>query len=96
MATINGARALGLDEEIGSLEVGKSGDIVCVNLDTPASQPVHHPISLLVYSVCRAQVSDVWIAGRHLVADGQMPNEPFGGIMSRVEAWRRRLLENRD
>lgn len=96
MATINGARALGLDDEIGSLEVGKSGDIVCVNLEAAASQPVHHPISLLVYSVCREQVSDVWIAGRHLVTDGRMPNEPLQEIMSRVEGWRRRLLENHD
>jgi 5-methylthioadenosine/S-adenosylhomocysteine deaminase len=71
MATLNGARALGLDSETGSLLPGKWADLCCVNLDAPATLPVYSPLSQLVYAASRDQVSDVWVAGKHLVRDGQ-------------------------
>ncbi len=64
MATINAAQALGIDATTGSLEKGKSADIIAVNFDTIESTPVYDPISHLVYSCSREQVSDVWIAGK--------------------------------
>lgn len=64
MATINGARALGMEDITGSLEVGKFADIVAVNFDTIETQPVYDPLSHLVYSCSREQVTDVWIAGK--------------------------------
>ena len=64
MATLNGARALGMEEITGSLEVGKFADIIAVNFATIETQPVYDPVSHLVYCCSREQVSDVWIAGR--------------------------------
>lgn len=91
MATLGGARALGLADEIGSLLPGKAADLVCVDLRRAATQPVHHPISLLVYSTCREQVADVWIAGRRVLAE----HRPLGfdpeAVNARAAAWQRRL-----
>ena len=69
MATINGARALGLDSITGSLEVGKAADIVAVNFDTIETIPVYDPVSHLVYCSSREHVSDVWIAGEQRLTD---------------------------
>lgn len=74
MATINGARALGIDEVTGSLEVGKSADIVAVNFDTIETIPVYDPISHLVYCSSRDHVSDVWITGKQLLTNGVLNN----------------------
>lgn len=69
MATINGARALGIDEITGSLEPGKSADIVAVNFNTIETVPVFDPISHLVYCSSREHVTDVWIAGKQCMTD---------------------------
>ena len=94
MATINGARALGLAHRIGSLEVGKSADMIAVDLSDPASQPVYHPISQLVYSVSRDQVSDVWVAGESLYAEGHLSRDDQAEILERAVAWQQRLAES--
>jgi 5-methylthioadenosine/S-adenosylhomocysteine deaminase len=72
MATINGARALGLEEITGSLEAGKSADIVAVNFDTIETIPVYDPISHLVYCSSRDHVTDVWIAGKQRLTDNKL------------------------
>ena len=69
MATINGARALGIDDITGSLEAGKFADIVAVNFDTIETLPVYDPISHLVYCSSREHVTDVWIAGKQRLTD---------------------------
>jgi 5-methylthioadenosine/S-adenosylhomocysteine deaminase len=69
MATINGARALGIDDITGSLEPGKFADIVAVNFDTIETVPVYDPVSHLVYCSSREHVSDVWIAGKQRLTD---------------------------
>ena len=69
MATINGARALGIDDITGSLEPGKFADIVAVNFDTIETIPVYDPVSHLVYCSSREHVSDVWIAGKQRLTD---------------------------
>lgn len=67
MATINGARALGMDSFTGSLEIGKQADIIAVDLSAVETTPVFDPVSHLVYCAGRHQVSDVWVAGKHLM-----------------------------
>jgi 5-methylthioadenosine/S-adenosylhomocysteine deaminase len=96
MATINGARALGMDNEIGSLEAGKAADLVCVDLSSPASQPVHQPISQLVYSVTRDQVSDVWVGGQSVLSERELSNDNQGDILQRARAWQRRIETQKD
>jgi 5-methylthioadenosine/S-adenosylhomocysteine deaminase len=93
MATINGARAVGLDQEIGSLTAGKAADLVCVELTDLALQPVLDPLSQLVYSAAREHVSDVWVAGEHVVADGQLTRMNAAAIAERAAEWGRLLIE---
>ncbi len=71
MATIDGARAIGLEHLIGSIEVGKKADIVVVGTDHPAMTPVHHPVSSLVYSALGHEVTDVFVDGKPLLRDGK-------------------------
>ena len=91
MATLNGAKALGLDQEIGSLEVGKSADIVAINLSDIETQPLFDPISDIVYAASRHQVSDVWVAGRRLLNNRELTTLDRSDIISKALAWRERL-----
>src|SRR5690625_396095 len=68
MATLGGARALGMEDETGSLEGGKWADLCAVDLSRTEAQPIYNVISQLVYTTSREQVSDVWAAGRHVLA----------------------------
>jgi len=71
MATLNGARALGIDAETGSLELGKSADMVALDLRDPDTQPVYNPVFQVVYAAGCDQVRQVWGAGRHLIRDDE-------------------------
>ena len=87
MATIQGAKALGLDDGIGSIEVGKQADLVAVDLDVPGTTPVHHVISHLVYVVSRSQVSDVWVAGQACVSDRRVFGLDQESVVSEAIEW---------
>ena len=91
MATINGARALGLGDETGSLETGKAADIVAVDLATPETQPVYHPVSQLVYAAGREQVQHVWIRGRRLLNRRALTTLDIDDLLARAAAWRGRV-----
>ena len=93
MATINGARALNLDHEIGSLVDGKSADVVCIAFSQLHQQPVFDPLSALVYSAGRDQVSDVWVAGQHLLNAGQLSRFDVPDLQQRTAHWQARLTE---
>ena len=94
MATINGARALGLGDEIGSLVAGKAADMICVELTAPAVRPVLDPLSQLVYSAGREHVTDTWVAGEHLLAEGRHTRLDVDPIIERAEQWGRQVLES--
>jgi 5-methylthioadenosine/S-adenosylhomocysteine deaminase len=91
MATINGARALGLEDEIGSLEPGKSADLVALDLRDSHTQPLYHPVSQLVYAAGREQVRHVWVAGRQLLRDGVLTGIDLQQTLQRAAAWRERI-----
>jgi 5-methylthioadenosine/S-adenosylhomocysteine deaminase len=91
MATIEGAKTLGLEDHIGSIEVGKWADLVCVDLMHLNSQPVYDPLSQLVYTVQPQQVSDVWVAGRHQVETGKLLHIDENEIIRRTSEWRQRI-----
>jgi 5-methylthioadenosine/S-adenosylhomocysteine deaminase len=91
MATLNGAAALGLADRIGSLLPGKEADMICVDLSRPATQPVYSPISQLVYSTSREQVTDVWVAGQHLLDGGRPTMADSNSILARAAAWGHKL-----
>jgi 5-methylthioadenosine/S-adenosylhomocysteine deaminase len=93
MATRGGARALGLDATVGTLETGMAADVVAVDLGRLATQPVYNPISQLVYAACREQVSDVWVAGKRLLADGVLTSIDESQARDEALEWRHRLAE---
>ncbi|MDH5178784.1 MAG: TRZ/ATZ family hydrolase [Gammaproteobacteria bacterium] len=93
MATINGARALGLEHEIGSLEIGKAADVIAVNLSGIETEPVYKPVSQLVYATNRERVTDVWVAGRHLVKDRDLTTLAEHDLLSRVRNWQQKLAD---
>ena len=91
MATIDAARALGLDQEIGSLEPGKAADLVALDLRDPDTQPLYHPLSQLVYAASRSQVRHVWVAGRQLVRDGVALTLDRDAILAQARDWGERI-----
>jgi len=91
MATINGARALGLGGEIGSLVAGKAADLICVDLSGVEHHPLLDPVSQLVYAASRHDVTDVWIAGEQLVADRALLRLDVAEICAAAERWGRQL-----
>ncbi|NOX70265.1 MAG: TRZ/ATZ family hydrolase [Gammaproteobacteria bacterium] len=91
MATLNGAKALGLDDNIGSIETGKSADLTCIDLNRINSQPVYDPTAQLVYSCNREQISDVWIGGRHLLDNGSLTHVDEDEILQRSVEWQQRI-----
>ena len=91
MATINGARALGIDGITGSLRIGKAADVVAIDMSGLESQPLYHPISQLVYATSRHQVSDVWIAGRHLLKERRLASIDEQEVSLRVQQWQEKI-----
>ena len=69
MATIGGARALGMEQMTGSIEVGKAADLVRLDPASPSLTPSYDPVSSVVYAASRADVVDVWVGGRRVVVD---------------------------
>lgn len=91
MATINGARALGIEEVTGSLEKGKSADLVAVNLGEIESQPVYNPMSQLVYNSSAGKVSHVWCRGKALLAEGELLTLHAQEILAKTRQWREKI-----
>lgn len=87
MATINGAKAFGLDKEIGSLQVNKAADMIAIDLDHYLTQPLYNPISHLAYAVNRLQVSDVWIAGKHILQKGEFADFDVEKMVNQAKRW---------
>jgi len=84
MATLGGAQALGLSDEIGSLEVGKAADLTAIDLSGLAQQPIYHPVSQLLYTCNAAQVSDVWVAGKPKLRAGKLCSLDTGPMLQQA------------
>jgi 5-methylthioadenosine/S-adenosylhomocysteine deaminase len=89
--TLNGAHALGLDEEIGSLLPGKWADLCCIDVNDVYAQPLYELAAHVTDYAHRDQVSDVWIAGRRLLRDRQLARLDLVDLLARVERWNRRI-----
>ena len=86
MATIEGAKALGLGHEIGSLEAGKAADIIAIDLGGPGYSETPDPETLLVYSGSGRDVRHAWIAGEQIVRDRQLTRRDYGAIRADYSA----------
>lgn len=91
MATLNGARALGLEEQIGSLEVGKAADITAIELSDLPSQPVYNPVSQLVYTNSGQRVSHVWVAGKALLLSRQLQTLNERELIGKARWWAKQI-----
>ena len=90
-ATLGGAKALGWEDRIGSLEAGKQADIVCIDMDCIESLPMFEAISQVVYATGRQQVSDVWIAGQHKLAQRVLVDMDEAGLRANARQWQSRI-----
>jgi len=91
MATIRGARALGMEKEIGSLEAGKRADAIMVRLDRPNAVPVYDPVSQMVYALKAADVRDVMVNGKPVVRDGRILTLDEGQILRKAAEYGERI-----
>jgi 5-methylthioadenosine/S-adenosylhomocysteine deaminase len=88
MATIRGARALGMEKEIGSLENGKRADLIVVRLDRPNAVPMYDPISQMVYALKGEDVRDVMVNGKPVVSDGRILTLNEAQILQKAAEYR--------
>ena len=91
MATLNGAAALSLDEQIGSLVPGKLADLVAVRIADVATLPMYDPVSHLVNAAGREHVTDVWVGGVPIVTGGSFVHADIGALTARARVWQQRL-----
>jgi 5-methylthioadenosine/S-adenosylhomocysteine deaminase len=85
MATIGGAKALGREADLGSIEVGKLADVIAVDLSAPECRPVYHPDAQLVYVAAREHVSDVWVQGERVLKQRQLTRFNLSQVLAEVE-----------
>jgi 5-methylthioadenosine/S-adenosylhomocysteine deaminase len=94
MATINGAKAMGLDRLIGTLERDKCADITAVRLDQLNALPLYNVVSQLVYSCNASQVSHVWVNGKLLLEEGKLSTINTRNLHKQTLLWQSRLRES--
>ncbi|PCJ22140.1 MAG: N-ethylammeline chlorohydrolase [Gammaproteobacteria bacterium] len=90
-ATLGGAKALGLQDQIGSISPGKQADLMTINLHTPDLLPIYNPISQIVYSASRHNVAHVWVAGQQLLQDGQLTLMDSQAIIDSALSWQDKI-----
>jgi len=91
MATLGGAKALGLDQEIGSLVPGKSADFIAIELDDLSTQPLYQPESQIVYAANRNCVTDVFVAGRALMRKQALTTVDAHAVIAKAREWRAKI-----
>lgn len=94
MATLHGARALGIDHLTGSLTIGKAADVIAIDFSPIETQPLYHPVSQIVYASSRFQVSDVWVAGKQLLKNRELVNVEMKDLVQRAKYWQGKLEVN--
>ncbi len=93
MATLGGARALGIDHETGSIRIGKAADLCAIALDEPETRPCYSPVSHLVYAAGREHVSDVWVAGSVRVMQGVLLHPHNNDLKARGRLWQNQVAK---
>jgi 5-methylthioadenosine/S-adenosylhomocysteine deaminase len=91
MATLNGAKALGIEQITGSLKIGKAADFIALKLDEIETLPVFHPASQIVYAASRNQITDVWVAGSQLMMNRELVTLDEESIKANAIRWREKI-----
>jgi|TARA_B100000929_G_scaffold189284_1_gene149934 5-methylthioadenosine/S-adenosylhomocysteine deaminase len=87
MATLNGAKALGMSESIGSLKKGKQADVVAIDLNQIETIPLYEPLSQIIYAADRRQISDVWVAGKRLLENRELTTLKHEELLENSKLW---------
>ncbi|MEO7762146.1 MAG: TRZ/ATZ family hydrolase [Casimicrobiaceae bacterium] len=91
MATMGGAKALGLDDKIGSIAIGKDADLIAVSTTSPEMSPLFDPYSHLVFAAGRNDVTHAWVAGHCILKDRLLTGCDLPAILRRTKFWQERL-----
>jgi len=91
MATLAGAKALGMEQQIGSLVAGKLVDVIAIDLSAIETLPLFDPVSQIVYAAGREQVSHVWVNGRCLMADRKLQALDEGQLKDKAKWWQHKV-----
>ena len=91
MATLEGARALGMEDKTGSIEIGKAADLCATDLSDFANLPIYNPISQLVYTANRKQVTHVWVAGKNLLKNKELTTIDSALLKANVTQWQAKI-----
>ena len=89
--TLDAAKGLGLDEEIGSIEPGKAADLIAIDLQQVETQPFYDLYTQLVYSTHRENIQNVWVAGRQLVKNRELTTVSKIELLHKASAWQEKL-----
>ena len=91
MATLSGARALGLGDRTGSIEIGKAADLAAVRLDDLETLPLYNPVSQLVYTDNSHRVSHVWVNGKILMNDRKLTTLDQTEVIAKATEWQQKI-----
>lgn len=91
MATINGAKALNLNDRIGSLEIGKDADFSAIHLHSIETEPLYHPIAQIVYAGSRHDFSHVWVKGRALLENRKLTTIDIDAVLDSIHLWKNKI-----
>lgn len=94
MATINGAKALGLEHKTGSIEIGKCADLTAIDLGTIESEPLYNPTSQLVYTNAGNRVSHLWVNGNALMKNRQLQTLNENEVLTKARQWQRKIASS--
>jgi len=94
MATMGGARVLGLENEIGSLSTGKRADLIAVRLDRPNAVPIYDPVSQMVYALKAEDVRDVMVNGKPVVRDGRILTLDEAAVLGKAAEYRAQVAKS--
>ena len=90
-ATLGGARALGLEAEIGSIEPGKAADLIAIDIDNPSLQPLFDARAQLIHTSAANQVSHTWVGGRLLYENGSYKGLDVKEVVATAQTWRDKI-----
>lgn len=91
MATLNGAKALNVHHERGSIKKGKLADFIAINMDEIETLPTYHPISHIVYAASRHQVTDVWVGGKKLLDNRKLTTLDENELKAKAKEWQQKI-----
>ena len=90
-ATLGGAKALGMEALLGSIEIGKQADLVAFDLTHPAMLPLLDPVAQLVHTEAGSKVTDVWVAGKQVVKDSALQTIDHAALVRTAHQWQEQV-----